>query len=211
MYIRRKVYSYSEPEEQLYSVTMTEEEYNLFSDFMDYVDYLEQRNYSAEAHDALKKLLEKNGKDSMTKQEQLQFVKEFDAGKHGGKDISGRINDVRKEVKNGNYKTTYIERGQIAPKMTAEQKRQARKDVKQAAKDTANYRSSGYHPTNNSAGKSAKKAAQVFEQNPNKYLGVIKKADRARWIKGHKGALIGAGLGTAALGAGAAYALNQRN
>lgn len=34
MYIRRKVYSYSEPEEQLYSVTMTEEELDLFSDFM---------------------------------------------------------------------------------------------------------------------------------------------------------------------------------
>lgn len=46
MYIRRKVYSYSEPEEQLYSVTMTEEEYNLFSDFKNYVDYLEQREFA---------------------------------------------------------------------------------------------------------------------------------------------------------------------
>ena len=46
MYIRRKVYSYSEPEEQLYSVTMTEEEYNLFSDFKNYVDHLEQREFT---------------------------------------------------------------------------------------------------------------------------------------------------------------------
>lgn len=35
MYIRRKVYSYSEPEEQLYSVTMTEEQLSLFSEFLD--------------------------------------------------------------------------------------------------------------------------------------------------------------------------------
>jgi hypothetical protein len=36
MYIRRKVFSNVEqPEEQLYSVTMTEEEYDLFSEFMD--------------------------------------------------------------------------------------------------------------------------------------------------------------------------------
>jgi hypothetical protein len=35
MYVRRKVFSYSEPEEQLYSVTMSEEELDLFSEFMD--------------------------------------------------------------------------------------------------------------------------------------------------------------------------------
>jgi len=35
MYVRRKVYSYSEPEEQLYSVTMTEDEYDLFSAVLD--------------------------------------------------------------------------------------------------------------------------------------------------------------------------------
>jgi hypothetical protein len=41
MYVRRKVFSYSEPEEQLYSVTMTEDEYYLFSEFMDaYDEYL---------------------------------------------------------------------------------------------------------------------------------------------------------------------------
>ena len=41
MYVRRKVYSYSEPEEQLYSVTMTEDEYDLFSAVLDeyYDDY----------------------------------------------------------------------------------------------------------------------------------------------------------------------------
>jgi len=38
MYIRRKVFSYSEPEEQLYSVTMTEDELDLFSDFMDLIE-----------------------------------------------------------------------------------------------------------------------------------------------------------------------------
>lgn len=35
MYIRRKVYSYNEPEEQLYSVVMDEDELALFSDFCD--------------------------------------------------------------------------------------------------------------------------------------------------------------------------------
>nr|DAV87226.1 MAG TPA: hypothetical protein [Caudoviricetes sp.] len=39
MYVRRKVYSYSEPQEQLYSVTMTESELSLFSDFMDELNY----------------------------------------------------------------------------------------------------------------------------------------------------------------------------
>lgn len=41
MYVRRKVYSYSEPEEQLYSVTMTKDEYDLFSAVLDeyYNDY----------------------------------------------------------------------------------------------------------------------------------------------------------------------------
>lgn len=35
MYIRRKIYSYNEPEEQLYSVVMGEDELALFSDFCD--------------------------------------------------------------------------------------------------------------------------------------------------------------------------------
>ena len=35
MYIRRKIYSYNEPEEQLYSVVMDEDELALFSDFCD--------------------------------------------------------------------------------------------------------------------------------------------------------------------------------
>lgn len=39
MYVRRKVYSYSDPSEQLYSVTMTGEELSLFSDYMDELNY----------------------------------------------------------------------------------------------------------------------------------------------------------------------------
>jgi aldehyde:ferredoxin oxidoreductase len=47
MYVRRKVFSNVEQpvEEQLYSVTMTEEEYNLFSEFMEerqFTDWQEQ-------------------------------------------------------------------------------------------------------------------------------------------------------------------------
>lgn len=45
MYVRRKVYSYSEPEEQLYSVTMTEDEYVLFSEFLQDLEESLYSNY----------------------------------------------------------------------------------------------------------------------------------------------------------------------
>ena len=48
MYIRRKVFSNVEqPEEQLYSVTMTEEEYDLFSEFLEEYLYTDKDDVAA--------------------------------------------------------------------------------------------------------------------------------------------------------------------
>ena len=208
MYVRRKVFSNVEQpvEEQLYSVDMTEEQYSLFSAFMEgYNAAIEERSFSAEAQAALKAKLAKEGNVSMTKEQKLQWMKDFDAGKNGGKDISGRINDTRVKIKNGNYETSYIKRGQKEAPLKGAEKKAAKKSVKQAAKDTEKVMQAGYHPTNNAGGKSAKVAAETLEAAPEKFKNAIRVADAKRWVGKNKKALALGAAGTAALGAGAGY------
>ena len=205
MYVRRKVFSNVEQpvEEQLYSVDMTEEQYSLFSAFMEgYNAAIEERSFSAEAQAALKAKLAKEGNVSMTTEQKLQWMKDFDAGKNGGKDISGRINDTRVKIKNGNYETSYIKRGQKEAPLKGAEKKAAKKAVKQAAKDTEKIMEANLHPTNNAGGKSAKAAAEVLETAPDKFKNKIAMADAKRFLGKNKKALALGGGAAALTGAG---------
>jgi len=80
MYIRRKVFSNVEQpvEEQLYSVTMTEEEYDLFSEF------LEEREFAATDWQAMFKEMGKKGEtfDQFKKRITESWNKEAEAMKN---------------------------------------------------------------------------------------------------------------------------------